>query len=193
MKHELVFPADCPDSVIRDRAIEKLEHDLNKEVMGRTGPYLKFAGLGIGVFLAAAWLDIVLGPVSRGGGFLGAASLLLSFLQLALVGAIVFCLTKSYLNGRQMQKRIKSQLDGIANGTICPLGVLGARRGVAEPDWSAAAEPKEIVAQARVQTPIVRPVPRHNQALAPIPVASSLEGNCVTSHSQASRKISLSA
>lgn len=192
MTPELVLPSDYPPELLRLRAIEKLEGELNESVMAKTGKPIRLAGLLIGGVLVAGYLDVV------GGGFLNGLSRdLYTFFQLSMMAGIVACLGQAFLLGRRMQLAHEARVEGIRRGEICALAVLNASmKDLQSYPSPAALEPKAIIAQSLREKERSAEAARAlqaclDQASQQAVSAPALADTVVTAPDLASRRISL--
>jgi hypothetical protein len=143
MRPDLVLPSDYPEEILRLRAIDHLNTELDRAVMAKTGGPIRKAGLLIGMVVLAGYLDIV------AGGFLtGGARDLYTFIQLAMMAAIVAFLAQAFLIGRRMQAQHEDRLNALRNGQLCALSVLNARLGDLQIGSTPALEPRTIVTES---------------------------------------------
>ena len=138
-QRQLVLPADYPLSLLRNRAVEHLNEELDKAILAKTGRPIRLAGALIGLLLLVAYFDTVVG-----GFFSGLGRVILTSSQWSMAATILGCLGWAYLHGRRLQSDYNHQCEAIKDRSLCPLAVLNARREDVTTDCSPALEPKSF-------------------------------------------------
>lgn len=123
------YPADFPDSVIKEHAFRTLYERMEEQTYIRSRRPLRTAGFCLGWLVVAAYLDVLTGPLSvLGYRWLQVLSVVFSVAQVALLATGLASLVQSRWVGGVLQRDYDRQVRGLQEGRLCPLSVLGARK-----------------------------------------------------------------